>query len=150
VASVQGAIGDTTPASGPILLYDGECGFCAGSVQFVLAHEAPDRSTLRFAPLQGTLAARVRADHPVAAAADSVVWIETDADGRERVAVRSTAALSALAYLGGGWRWLARVGRLVPRPVRDAAYDLVARHRLSLAAPACHLPTPEQRRRFLE
>jgi predicted DCC family thiol-disulfide oxidoreductase YuxK len=33
--------------------------------------------------------------------------------------------------------------------LRDAVYDLVARHRLSLAAPACHLPTLEQRRRFL-
>lgn len=150
MSSVQGAIGDSPPATGPILLYDGECGLCAGSVQFVLEREAPDRATLRFAALQGTFAARVRADHPVAATTDSVIWIDTDADGRERVAVRSAAALSALAYLGGGWRLLARAGRLVPRPLRDAVYNLVARHRLAWATPACHLPTPEQRRRFLD
>jgi predicted DCC family thiol-disulfide oxidoreductase YuxK len=152
------ATGDSTGESpavrGPILLYDGECGLCARSVQFVLAHESPDRSTrrcaLRFAPLQGTLAARVRADHPMVATIDSVVWIEIDADGHEQVAVRSAAALSALAYLGGGWRLLARAGRLVPRPVRDAVYDIVARHRQALMTPSCLLPTPEQRRRFLD
>jgi predicted DCC family thiol-disulfide oxidoreductase YuxK len=131
-------------------------------VQFVLAHETPERSTLRsaprsaprsalrFAPLQGTVAARIRADHPMVATIDSVVWIEIDAEGREQVSVRSAAALSALAYLGGGWRWLARAGRLIPRPVRDAVYDVVARHRQSLVTPSCLLPTPEQRRRFLD
>ncbi len=149
VSSGEGTHGDVAPAHGPILLYDGECGFCAGSVQFVLAREAPDRATLRLAPLQGALAARIRADHSVAATIDSVIWVETTPDGREQVSVRSAAALSALAYLGGSWRVLARAGRLVPRPLRDAVYDLVARYRLSLAAPACLLPTPEQRRRFL-
>jgi predicted DCC family thiol-disulfide oxidoreductase YuxK len=58
----------------------------------------------------------------------------------------------AATYLGGGWRWMARVGRLVPRKLRDAVYDLVARnrHRLARRSERCLLPTPEQRRRFLD
>ena len=52
----------STIASGPVLLYDGLCGFCNGVVQFILRHEF--RRTLRFAPLQGQYAARLRARHP--------------------------------------------------------------------------------------
>ncbi len=136
--------------STPVLLYDGECGFCAGSVQFMLAHEAPtQRDSLRFAPLQGIFGDQVRARHPAIAAVDSVVWFEPSADGASRVRLRSDAALAAMWYLGGPWRVLAALGRLVPRVARDAVYDVIARRRLSLAAPACLLPTSEQRQRFL-
>ena len=135
-----------TTAPPPILLYDGDCGFCARSVRFVLAREGRDRS-LRFATLQGPVGDRARAAEPALAGVDSVLWVEGG-----RVLVRSDAALRALAYLGGGWRLLAALGRAVPRPVRDAVYDWVARHRLRLAggADGCLLPTPEQRARFLD
>ena len=59
------------------------------------------------------------------------------------------AALATMAHLGGVWEVLATLGRLVPRPVRDAAYDLIARRRFEIAAPACLLPTPSERSRFL-
>ena len=142
----------TTAANAPILLYDGDCGFCARSVQFVLNHERADQS-LRFATLQGAQGARARAARPDLAGIDSVFWVEPTPDGGvRRVLVRSDAALRAMAYLGGAWRVLAAVGRAVPRPIRDGVYDLVARNRLRLAggADACLLPSPEQRRRFLD
>jgi predicted DCC family thiol-disulfide oxidoreductase YuxK len=52
-----------------------------------------------------------------------VVW-----QGSRRL-VRSTAALTLLSLLGGGWGWLARVGFLVPLFLRDAVYAAIARHR---------------------
>ena len=141
----------TVPA--PLLLYDGDCGFCARSVRFVLAHEGRDRS-LRFATLPGPAGQAVRGARPELAAVDSVLWVEAGADGRvARVLLRSDAALRTLSYLGGGWRVLAALGRLVPRRLRDGVYDLVARHRLRLAGradPACLVPTAEQRRRFVD
>ncbi len=137
----------------PILLYDGDCGFCARSVRFVLSREGRDRS-LRFATLQGSVGAAARQARPELARIDSVLWIEPGADGGiARVLVRSDAALRTLAYLGGGWRVLAALGRLAPRGLRDAVYDLIARHRLRLAGradPSCLLPTPEQRARFVD
>ena len=138
------------PASDtPVLLYDGDCGLCAGSVQFLLRHEPPHRrAALRFAPLQGAYAAQVRARHPELAEVDSVVWVDP-ANPAVPVRVRSDAALQALTHLGGAWALLAALGRVVPRMVRDAVYDRIARHRLSLAAPRCLLPTPEERARFL-
>jgi predicted DCC family thiol-disulfide oxidoreductase YuxK len=136
----------------PILLYDGTCGFCARSVQFVLQREREPR-TLRFAALEGALGSRVRGEHPSIAGVDSVVWYEPGADGRAaRLLMRSDAALAVLASLGGVWRALASVGRLVPRTVRDAIYDFIARNRYRIAGrdTSCLLPTPEQRARFLD
>jgi predicted DCC family thiol-disulfide oxidoreductase YuxK len=56
-----------------------------------------------------------------------------------------------LARLGGAWGALAVVLRAVPRPVRDAGYDLVARvrHRLFARPPAaCPLLPPALAARF--
>ena len=135
----------------PVLLYDGDCGFCAGSVQFVLARESPTaRLRLRFAPLQGEFGATVFEHHPELIGVDSVVWFEPRQNGTSRVRVRSDAALSAAAHLGGVWQALAAVGHFIPSVLRDWVYDMIARRRLSIAAPACFLPSAEQRARFLK
>ena len=136
------------PDDAPVLLYDGACGFCARSVRFVLARDR-EGGALRFATLQGPVGAAAHRARPALAGIDSVVWYEPAAG---RVLVRSEAALAVLRYLGGPWRALAAVGALVPRPVRDAAYALVARnrHRLAGSADGCLLPTPAQRARFLD
>lgn len=133
-----------------MLLYDGSCGFCARSVQFVLDHERA-RRFLTFAPLQGALGERLRARSAALAAIDSVIWLEPGAGGADgTVYLRSAAVLRVLRYLGGKWSALAAIASLVPRPVRDWAYDLVARHRRRIIKPSasCLMPTPEQRARF--
>ena len=129
-----------------MLLYDGTCGFCAASVQFVLRHERR-RRTLRFATLEGGLADRARRTHPELAGVDSVIWLEG-----ERVLVRSEAALAVADYLGGPWKALAALGRLVSRRLRDAAYDVIARNRYRIAGrvESCPVPSPDQRGRFVE
>jgi predicted DCC family thiol-disulfide oxidoreductase YuxK len=132
-----------------LLLYDGTCGFCASSVQWVLRRDR--RGTLSFAALQGETARPILARHSELAGVDSVVWVE-DAGGTEEVVlVRSAAALRAARYLGGGWSVAARLGALVPRSLRDRCYDLIARHRhqLTRSGPECLLPTAEERERFL-
>lgn len=133
-----------------MLLYDGTCGFCADSVQLVLRHDR--RGTLRFASLQGAFGQAVRARHPELSRADTVIWVEPAASGREeRVLLRSDAALRVAGYLGG-WFQLARVAAVLPRGLRDAAYNLVARHRhqLSSEGPSCLVPGPDVRARFLD
>ncbi len=142
----SGSDGDT-----PVLLYDGECGFCAGSVQFVLAHEAADRrDALRFAPLQGAFGAAVRRRFPHIVGVDSVVWFDPTCDDARALRIKSEAALSAVAHLGGIWRVVAMLGMLVPRVVRDVVYDAIAKRRFEHAAPACLIPTTDTRSRFLE
>ena len=139
-------------SNAPILLYDGDCGFCARSVQFVL-HRDKSNATLRFASLQGSIGVAVRSSYPKFSSIDSLVWYEPALpDGHAVVLVRSAAVLRVLRYLGGVWWVLAVVGGIVPRPMRDLAYDFVARRRRNLvrAGEYCINPTAEQRTRFLD
>jgi predicted DCC family thiol-disulfide oxidoreductase YuxK len=133
---------------GLTLLYDGLCGFCNGTVRYILAHDR--RGTMRFAPLQGKFAAGVLSRHRALAGLDSIVLVER-AGGRERVWVQSDAALQIAAYLGGRFRVL-RFLRVVPRFLRDAGYGLFARYRYRWFSryEACPLPPPEVHARFLE
>ncbi len=150
--------GQTThdaPRTTHLLLYDGTCGFCASSVQWVLRRDR--RWTLRFAALQGETARPILARHPELATVDSVVWVEGSPEAlkareaREVVLVRSEAAMAVGRYLGGGWAVAAQLAALIPRSIRDWGYDLIARHRHKLTrnGPECLVPTPEERARFL-
>jgi len=132
---------------GPELLYyDGDCGLCHRAVRFVVARD-PDGVAFRFAPLGGaTFRARVpearRASVP-----DSLV-VER-ADGV--LLFRSEGFAHVLERLGGVWELLGRALRRVPEPLRDAAYDFVARHRSRwFRAPTAQCPVtpPELRARF--
>ncbi len=133
----------------PVLLYDGLCGFCDGTVQFILKHDR--RGALRFATLQGDFARAVIARHPEVAGVDSLVLVEPDGVSGEEVYVRSEGALRVARYLGGAWH-LARIVAIVPRVLRDWAYDAFARVRYRVFGryESCPIPTPEQRARFID
>ena len=64
---------------------------------------------------------------------------------------RSAAVLYTLEHLGGVWRVLAALGRLVPPRLRDALYDAVAATRYRVfgtKTEACPLLPPALRQRF--
>jgi predicted DCC family thiol-disulfide oxidoreductase YuxK len=131
-----------------MLLYDGLCRFRNGTVRFVLAHDR--RGTLRFAALQGDFARQVLSRHPEFANMDSLILVDRDATSRaEQLFARSAAALRIVSYFGGPWK-LALVLAVIPRFVRDAAYDLFARFRYRLFGryKSCPMPSGEQRARF--
>jgi len=132
-----------------VLLYDGLCGFCDGTVQFVLARDRA--GTLRFAALQGEYARSVLKRHEDLDGVDSLVLVELSEDGRERIRVRSDAVLELVRYFGWPWRLL-RVLRWLPRVLRDGGYDLFARwrHRLFGRRDACRIPAPAERVRFID
>lgn len=132
------------PAAHPILLFDGVCNLCHGTVRFVLAHDRAAR--FRFAPLQSEVGRALLARYGLdPAALDSVVLV--DADGAHQ---RSDGALRTFAGLDRPWRWLGLL-RVVPRALRDAVYDWIARHRYGWFGKldACPLPRQEWRERFL-
>jgi predicted DCC family thiol-disulfide oxidoreductase YuxK len=129
------------------LFYDGSCGLCHRAVRFLLAEDA-DGAALRFAPLGSDT---FRAQVPEAERArlpDSLVLVATDG----RVLTRSTAVRHLLERLGGTWRVLATLVRIVPARLQDAAYDAIARIRYRLFArpkDACPILPPHLRGRFL-
>lgn len=131
-----------------VLLYDGLCGFCNGTVRFILARDRTGH--MRFASLQGEFAKTVLSRHPELAGVDSLVLLERGVGGSERVLTRSAAALEIAAYLGGVWGW-ARVLRVVPRGIRDWTYDRFAgvRYRVFGTYDVPPAPKPAVRERFL-
>ncbi|MBK9376538.1 MAG: DUF393 domain-containing protein [Holophagales bacterium] len=113
-----------------LVLYDGGCGLCHRSVAF-LARRDRDGSLFVFAPLGGpTATVRLVAggDGPLPSGTVAVL----DETGRLRT--RSDAVLHALDRLGGAWRFVAGVVKVVPRPLRDGVYRAVARTRGRLLA----------------
>lgn len=132
-----------------VVLYDGTCGFCHASVQWLLAHDP--KGLFVYAPLQGSTAASLRARHPTLPSdLDSVIFVEAAGGPMERVWWRSHAVFRLCSLIGGVWG-LPGLLRFLPRPLTDFGYDLVARSRHRLAPPvdACALPSPEERARFL-
>jgi predicted DCC family thiol-disulfide oxidoreductase YuxK len=126
-----------------VLLYDGECGFCSRGVLF--CYRRDPRARLRFAPLRSEVAQRMLREHGVPLDMTTVVLV--DAKGAH---VRSDAVLRAARLLRWPWSWTYAFA-IVPRPLRDALYRGVARHRhrFGPAVEACANPTPELRARML-
>lgn len=132
------------PVAGPVLLFDGTCGLCARSVQWILRHERDD--AIRFAPLQGPTAAELRRKYPqIPQALEAVVYI----DGG-RAHLRSKAFFHLSDHLRAPWRWLHAV-RWFPGFIPNLGYRVIAavRYRVWGRADRCDLPDPEQRSRFL-
>ena len=139
-----------TTLNAPVLLYDGVCGFCNKTVQMIL--ERDPAGTMRFAALQSDYGRAVVERHTSLRGVDSVVFVENANGGsRERVFVRSDAALKVVAYLGGFWK-IFLAAYVVPKPLRDYFYDLFARNRYRVFGKydTCMLPPPEVRSRFLD
>ena len=130
---------------GPIFFYDGVCALCNYGVTFVLERDAT--RSVRFASLEGETAKAYRASHPGLEGVDSMIW--ADADGPPKI--RSDAAIALGRYVGGVWGVMASICGLVPRFLRDALYDFIARIRYKAFGKydACPIPPPEHRGRFL-
>ncbi|MFH5802567.1 thiol-disulfide oxidoreductase DCC family protein [Alienimonas sp. DA493] len=127
----------------PVLFFDGQCGLCNAAVDWLMARDP--RGVLRFAPLQGETAEKTLPDSD-RECLDSLVFL--DEAGRSR---RSRAVVRALGKLGGRWTVAAWALWLVPGPLRDLGYRLVAKVRYAIwgKKETCRMPTPEERARFL-
>ena len=112
----------------PALFFDDDCPLCTRSAWFIDRHDR--RRTLRFVALESEEGRALRAAHSELATVDSLIWLERseDASGTSAFA-HSRAVLRVGRYLGGRWALLAWLGWFVPRPMRDAIYRTVARHR---------------------
>jgi predicted DCC family thiol-disulfide oxidoreductase YuxK len=127
-----------------VILYDGVCVFCSRWIRFVAKRDAAKR--FRFTAIQsayGILLAKtfgIDPDDP-----------DTNAVIHGGIAYfKSDAALTVLSNLPG-WSWTRRL-RALPKPLRDAAYSLVARNRYQIFGKydACFLPDAEMRARVME
>jgi len=132
------------PSPPPILFFDGVCGLCNSFVDFALRHDRKGR--VLFAPLQGSTAA-THLDSADTATLDTVVLLENG-----RTYKRSSAIARLLRHLGGIWTIPAWLLWLIPWPLRDLSYRVIAktRYRLFGRKESCRIPSAEERARFLD
>lgn len=127
-----------------VILYDGVCIFCSRWVRFVARRDTASR--FRFTAIQSPYGTRMAQTFGI------------DPDDPDSNAVvhggvayfKSDAALTVLSHLPR-WRWT-RALFLVPKPLRDAVYNLVARNRYRIFGKfdACFVPDADMRARVLE
>ena len=127
-----------------LLLFDGVCNLCTGVVQFIIKRDKSAR--FRFASLQSTVGeAFLKENKMPTDEFASFVYLR---DGK--TLMRSDAALNIARDLGGLWS-LAYGFIIVPRSIRNAVYNWVARNRYKWfgRTDQCMLPTPELKARFV-
>ncbi len=137
-----------------LVVFDGRCGFCNHSVRWLLRRDTGDR--LRFVASESVKVAGVLARHSVDVASDengpgSILVVRDAGGATESVLVRSDAVVALLRALPRPWPWIGVALKLVPRPLRDMGYGLVARWRYRLwgRLESCPVPTVDERERFL-
>jgi predicted DCC family thiol-disulfide oxidoreductase YuxK len=127
-----------------IVLFDGICNFCNNVVQFLYARDK--NHVFRFASLQSETGQKLLGEHGIPLDTSTVVVIEN-----EKAYLRSTGALRTTRYLNKLWPLV--IGLLVvPRPIRDFGYDLIANNRYKWFGKhdSCPIPSKGLREQFLD
>jgi len=128
----------------PVILFDGICNFCNGSVNFLIRHDRDN--VFRFAALQSSTGQALLNKHGLDKNAfSSFVLID-----EEKVYTKSSAFFRLTNHLPWFWKTL-QVFRIIPRFIRDAIYDWIAKNRYRMFGrrDACMIPTLEQREKFI-
>jgi predicted DCC family thiol-disulfide oxidoreductase YuxK len=127
-----------------IILFDGICNFCNFWVNFIIDRDK--KNIFRFAALQSErgqeLLDRFQMDSK---SLDTFVLIED-----KKVYTKSTAALKISRKLIGIWRSFYFL-ILIPKPIRDFIYTLIAKNRYKFFGKrsTCRIPTEEEKEKFL-
>lgn len=129
----------------PLILYDGVCPLCTASVIFVIKRDP--RKRFHFAALQSPLGQMLLARYGLPHDEFTTFVLITE-DGHD---TRSTAALKVARELGGPWRLLYAL-IVVPMPLRDMIYRVVARHRYRWFGKreTCLVPSADIQDRFVD
>ena len=127
-----------------VIIFDGVCNLCNSSVTFVIKRDKSYK--FKFAPLQSETAKNLISKLNLSTdKIDSIILIEN-----HKYYIKSTAAIRICKELGALWS-LMYILILVPKPVRDYIYDIVAKKRYKWFGKKehCMIPTKELESRFL-
>jgi predicted DCC family thiol-disulfide oxidoreductase YuxK len=129
-----------------IIFFDGVCNLCNGFIDFVIKRDT-DRK-IYYASLQSEFAKDYLAKRNIDMTGDlSTMYLYSI----NQMHSKSTAILSTLILLGGGWRVLGRIGLFIYKPLRDFIYDKIAGNRYKLFGRknSCRLPDADEQNQFL-
>lgn len=127
-----------------VILFDGVCNFCNGGVNFILKQDK--KKVFLFAPLQSEAGQEFLKQWHLSTK-DFESFVLSD---EGKAYHKSSAFLKVMNQLPWYWKWV-QVFWIVPKFLRDAVYDLIARNRYKWFGrkDECMIPKPEIRSRFL-
>lgn len=126
-----------------IIFYDGECGLCNRSVQFVLKHEKTP--VIQFSALQSAFAIDFFERNNYPQPDFSTFYFYSD----NRLFQKSKAAFKVIPYL----KWYCqplRIFSVLPTSLTDFGYNFIAKRRKRIGGSFCVVPSIENRKRFIE
>ena len=128
-----------------IVVFDAQCLLCNGWVQFLLKHDR--RGRFQFAAIQGDVGRRLLVDAGLQVEGLQTLLLVDRGQSWQHTA----AILRILHALGWPWR-VAWAAWLVPAPLRDGLYRLIARNRYRLFGRSeyCLVPDSKVAERFLD
>jgi predicted DCC family thiol-disulfide oxidoreductase YuxK len=127
------------------LIFDTDCVLCSGIVHFIMRHERA--ATIQFISAWSPTGLALAAAHGLSRGdLDETYLVVENGTGH----TKSAAGLVVLRHLRPPWRWLG-IMRLVPRAIRDAVYDVIARRRYRWFGhqPLCFVAPPGMADRFI-
>jgi predicted DCC family thiol-disulfide oxidoreductase YuxK len=127
-----------------IVLFDGVCNLCNGTVVFIIQRDTKDR--FRFAALQSDIGIQLTQELGIdTTQIESIIVVH-----HQRYYYKSGAALRIARDLKGAWPLLS-VFLIIPPFIRDGIYDIIARNRYRWFGKkeSCMIPTPELKSKFL-
>jgi predicted DCC family thiol-disulfide oxidoreductase YuxK len=137
-----------------LVIFDGHCGFCNGTVRWFVRRDRLDR--LCFVPSDSPKVTALMERHGFAPldspTGPSTIIVVRDPDGtEEEVFLRSEAAIALLENLPQPWPRVAKAFGWIARPLREFGYRVVARWRYRIwgRLESCPVPTAEERSHFL-
>ena len=128
-----------------MILFDGVCNLCNGAVQFVIKRDK--KKYFSFASLQSGEGQKLSGQYDLPLNDfNSFILIENG-----KAYTRSTGALRVIKKLKGLWPLLYGF-MIIPKFIRNAVYDWIARNRYKWFGKKdeCMIPTPELKARFLD
>ena len=137
--------GGEVDVQGPLMLFDGVCNLCNGALQFMLRVEKHGK--LQFCTLQSDAAISLLKHLNAPLDLSTVVYV---LDGN--LYTHSTAiSLLLRHHARPGWAFLGVLLAVIPKPLRDFGYRVVARNRYKWFGhkETCLMPTPALKARFI-
>ncbi|MCI5046860.1 MAG: thiol-disulfide oxidoreductase DCC family protein [Aquisalinus sp.] len=136
---------DLLSMSSPVIVFDGVCNICSHSVQFVLKRDSDE--VFRFASMQGAFGSSLLARAGLDPKDPASFLLAENGETYQN----SEAVIRILKKLGQPWPIAGMLFGLVPRPLRNALYNMIARNRYRWFGKkdSCPLPEPGVQNRFL-
>lgn len=129
----------------PVILFDGVCNLCTASVRFLIKMDK--NSKLKFSSQQSEsgqeILKEINFNH---SKLSSIIFVQGD-----KYHLKSSAILAVFKLLGGGFYIFYLLLFLIPKPIRDFFYDLIAKYRYKVFGKreTCMLPPDEWEDRFI-